>query len=89
MSQRLYVETNFIVGYAKEQHESQDEILSLAQSGAIDIRLPAVAMMEAYKSFERDFERIRSIRDDLQSEIDDVIRRLTAIMASMGTPLVV
>jgi len=72
---RLYIETNFLVGYAKEQHSGQDDILALSESGAVDLRLPAIAIMEAYKSCERDRERSDRTRRRLQDEIRDVQHR--------------
>jgi hypothetical protein len=72
---RLYIETNFLVGYAKEQHAGQDDILALSESGSLDLRLPSVAIMEAYKSWERDRERSDRTRRRLQDEIRDVQHR--------------
>jgi hypothetical protein len=49
--------------------------LSLAESEAIDIRIPSVAIMESYKSWERDRERTSRVRDRLQDEISGVLDR--------------
>jgi hypothetical protein len=72
---RVYIETNFVVGYGKEHHRGQEAILSLASSGRVDLRLPAVAIMESYKSWERERERANRLRDGLQAEIADVLDR--------------
>ena len=62
---RVYVETNFVLELVLGQEQAQacHEILALAESGLIDLVVPAFSILEPYQRLMR---RKRD-RDELQS----------------------
>lgn len=71
----VYVETNFVleVAFAQEQSGSCQDILSLAESGAVDLAIPAFSIAEAYETQNRR----RRLRNDLCNEIERELRLLS------------
>ena len=68
----VYVETNFVleVAFAQEQSGSCQDILSLAESGAVDLAIPAFSIAEAYETQNRRRRLRNELCDDIERELD-------------------
>ncbi len=71
----VYVETNFVleVAFAQEQRGSCQDILSLAESGAVELAIPAFSIAESYETQTR---RSR-LRNELCNDIERELRLLS------------
>ncbi|MGE6760569.1 PIN domain-containing protein [Corallococcus interemptor] len=67
---RVYVETNFILelAYEQEQVESCEEILQLAETGALRLAIPAFCFIEPMDKLRRDREKHRQLADGFRQE---------------------
>lgn len=67
----VYVETNFVLELAlgQEQSDSCREILDMAKSRVLDLRIPAYSLMEPYQTLTRDAQRRQSLANELEREI--------------------
>lgn len=75
----LYVETNFIVGYAVAERTKHDDILRAANAGNIDLRIPEVCVMEAYAAIDRKINAYNVLGSSIQS-------RLKQLRGSVSSP---
>ncbi len=74
MSVELYVETNFIVAYAKGQRSAYGSILDRAESGAIRLSLPEACLMEGIKWYERSVRRYNTFSETVDERIGELRR---------------
>ena len=72
----VYVETNFVLEMAYEQEESGscDSILALAESGAIELAMPAFSIAESYETLTRRSRRRNEYRERLNREVRELAR---------------
>ena len=67
----VYVETNFVLemAFAQEQMGSCREILSLAESGAFELAIPAFIVAESYETQTRRSRLRNELCDDIEREL--------------------
>ena len=67
----VYVETNFVLemAFAQEQMGSCREILSLAESGAFELAIPAFSVAESYETQTRRSRLRNELCDDIEREL--------------------
>jgi predicted nucleic acid-binding protein len=72
----VYVETNFLleITFQQESYESCEEILRLANSGAISLVLPACSLVEAYVGWHGINRRRRMFQAELQNHLREMSR---------------
>jgi transposase InsO family protein len=87
VSRRLYIETNFVMAFAKGQDRDTEDILSLAERGSVDLVLPEVCVMETFKAWEREKARTAALTRRLQQQIDEYGRRETVLGPSAAAIL--
>lgn len=78
-----YVETNFILEltYGQEQSESCEQLLALAVTGRLELRVPAYALVEARAAF-----RSKSAdRLDLKERVEKEARQFARVRDLRGT----
>lgn len=65
---RVYVESNFVLEIVleQEQHRACEEILRMTESRAIELALPAFALVEPYESMVRDERGGRLLAESLR-----------------------
>lgn len=95
----VYVESNFVLelAFLQEQSEQAEEVAKLAESGDIQLVIPAYSCAEPYgRMFRRSTER-KALLDRLTKEIkelsrsspytkiDDTARELTAILSESAS----
>ena len=70
----VYVESNFVLELAllQEQTESCEEILSLCETGTVQLVVPAYSLAEPYETLSRRQKQ----RKRLKKEIDDVLGQI-------------
>ena len=72
----VYVETNFIfeLAFLREEHESCETILALANSKDLDLALPAFSIGEPYEALVRRHRQRKEVHHKLTSEIQELSR---------------
>lgn len=68
----LFVETNFLVGHARGEHEAFDSLLAAAETGRIELVVPVFCFYEALKKLIRDHES----REQWAKQLDEVGKEL-------------
>lgn len=79
---RVYVESNFVLEIVleQEQHQACEELLTLAANRAIELSLPAFALIEPYESMVRDERDGKLLAQSLRASATQLQR--TASMAA-------
>lgn len=77
MKPLLYVETNFVLDIAKVETNAARELLEAAEAGRLDMRIPAVCVMESYKAWQNERRRVIPV-------IEEIVRRLPQIKGWRG-----
>ena len=94
----VYVESNFVLelAFLQEEYESCHDVLSLAESGEIDLVIPAFSIGEPYEVLIRRIKRRVELREQLTAEIRELSRSkpysnlvqesndITALLTSSG-----
>jgi len=72
----VYVESNFVLelAYLQEEHESCEDILHLAEEGAISLVLPAYSVGEPYDSWVRRSKQRSELHERLARELNELSR---------------
>lgn len=72
----VYVESNFVLelAYLQEEHQSCEEILSLAEEGKIGLVLPAYSVGEPYDSWVRRSKQRSELHERLSRELNELSR---------------
>ena len=70
----LYVETNFIVAYAKGQRSAYAAILAAAESGRVRISIPEASLMEVIKWYEKAVRSYKAFSDTVSERIRELRR---------------
>lgn len=78
----LYVETNFIVGYAVAQRTKHDDILRAATARNIELRIPEVCIMEAYASIDRKINAYNVLGSSIQSRLKQLRGSVSSLAAA-------
>jgi hypothetical protein len=73
---RLYVETHFVIGYAKGQDVYFEGLLELNERGSVEIVIPEVCVMEVAKSLEQERRNVEAITQDLLRFYRESTRRV-------------
>ena len=81
---RVYVESNFVLEIVleQEQHQACEEILTLAESRAIELALPAFALVEPYESMVRDERDGKMLAQSLRATATQ-LQRTASIVADI------
>ncbi|WP_433934631.1 hypothetical protein AB3662_08485 [Sorangium cellulosum] len=81
---RVYVESNFVleVVLEQEQHQACEAIVALAESQAIELALPAFALVEPYESMVRDERDGRLLAQSLRARATQ-LQRTASIVADV------
>jgi hypothetical protein len=78
----LYVETNFIVGYAVGQRTNHDDILRAAAARALELRIPQVCVMEAYSAIDRITSEYNAFGSSIRSRVKQLRRSVSSAAAA-------
>ena len=72
----VYIESNFVLELAllQEEHRSCDSIVSLAESLAIDLAIPAFSLFEPYEVWRRRTGERTGLHKDLIQEMSQLAR---------------
>lgn len=72
----VYVESNFVleIAFAQEESESCDSILELAESGTIDLYVPAISISEPYEVILRRSRHRADLNRQLAVELKQLSR---------------
>jgi hypothetical protein len=72
----VFVETNLVLELALEQQEAPacDELVQLAEQGAIRLLLPAYSLVEPYETLTRRWLDRRALRQRLSRELTQIAR---------------
>jgi len=72
----VYVESNFVLelAYLRDEQESCEEILALAQAQKVQLVLPAFSVGEPYESWVRRSKQRAELLDKLTAEIKELAR---------------
>lgn len=81
---RVYVESNFVLEIVleQEQHQACEEILTLAESQAVELALPAFALVEPHESMVRDERDGRLLAESLRATATQ-LQRTASIAADV------
>ncbi|MEO7331066.1 MAG: hypothetical protein ABI193_20995 [Minicystis sp.] len=81
---RVYVESNFVLEIVLEQEQYQacEEILTLAESKAVELALPAFALVEPYESMVRDERDGKRLAQSLRASATQ-LQRTASIVADV------
>jgi hypothetical protein len=85
---RVYVESNFVLEIVleQEQHQACEAILTLAESRAIELALPAFALVEPYESMVRDERDGRLLAQRLRASATQLQRTASIRRRRPATP---
>lgn len=72
----VYIESNFVLelAFLQEQHESCDAVLSLAESGELELVVPAFSLGEPYEAWTRRAKQRTELRQRLTQELRELSR---------------
>lgn len=72
----LCVETNFILelAFARNEHETCEQILSLAEKQTIEVAIPAYSLGEVYEAWTRRARQRRELCEQLDRELRELAR---------------
>lgn len=72
----VYVESNFVLELAlrQEEHEACQQILRGAETGRIQLVVPAFSLAEPYETWHRRAREREDLRDRLESELRQLFR---------------
>lgn len=81
---RVYVESNFVleVVLEQEQHRACEELLTLAESQAVELALPAFALVEPHESMVRDERDGKRLAQSLRASATQ-LQRTASIVADV------
>ena len=67
----VYVESNFVLElvFAQEQHESCEQLLTLAEAGKLDLKAPAYCLAEPHEKLTRQAKNRGELQRSLRSEL--------------------
>ena len=73
---KVYIESNFVLELAlmQEQHESCEKILSLCETGTINLVLPAFCVAEPYETLVRRAKHRSKLAKDVADELKQLSR---------------
>ena len=71
-----YVESNYVLelAFLQEQHDACEELLQLAESGALDLVVPAYCIGEPYEKLARQAKRRAELHQALSREVREMKR---------------
>lgn len=78
----LYVETNFIVGYAIGQRTKHDNILRAAAARIVQVRIPEVCIMEAYAAIDRKLNEYNTLGNFIRSRLKQLRGSVSSTVAA-------
>jgi len=70
----IYVETNFVVGYAFSQRTKHENILGAAKNRKIRLRIPEVCIMEAYAAIDRKLNDYNVLANEIRARVKQLRR---------------
>ena len=76
----LYLETNFLAGFAVGRDAYAEALLGI-QRGNLRVAIPAVCLMEAWSVYEDERRRRQAFENTLENQISQLHRDLTSIHA--------
>lgn len=78
----LYVETNFIVGYAIGQRTKHDHIFRAAAARDVELRIPEICIMEAYAAIDRKINEYNVLGGSIRSRLKQLRSSVSSTVAA-------